>query len=76
MSKISKDKLEYNKKCILEVIQNYIIRKNYPPSIREIQQELKTITSTSTVHKYLKILEEEGKIKIDKNISRGIRFLK
>lgn len=63
------------KEVVYNIIKEHIDNYTYPPSIREIVTESK-IKSTSTVHKYLKVLENEGYIVIDKNVSRGIRLVK
>ncbi len=44
-----------------------------PPSVREICAAL-NIKSTSTVHRYLRILEDEGYIVRDGNLNRAIRL--
>lgn len=44
-----------------------------PPSVREICQTL-NIKSTSTVHRYLKLLEEDGYILREDNLNRAIRL--
>ena len=51
---------------------NERISEGVPPSVREICSEL-GIKSTSTVHKYLKLLEEDGYIKRDQNLNRSIK---
>ncbi len=59
-----------------ERILNYInerIGEGVPPSIREICNDL-SIKSTSTVHRYLKILEEKGLLLRDQNLNRSIRL--
>ena len=58
-----------------EAIFNYMtdfIRENgYPPTVREICAEL-DIKSTSTVHRYLKELQADGRISIGENQNRAI----
>lgn len=44
-----------------------------PPSVREICAALQ-IKSTSTVHRYLRLLEEEGYIMREENLNRAIRL--
>lgn len=46
---------------IYRYITEFINDKGYPPTVREICAEL-GIRSTSTVHRYLKELEAEGRI--------------
>lgn len=58
-----------------EVIFNYMTEfindHGYPPTVREICAEL-DIKSTSTVHRYLKELEAEGRISMGENQNRAI----
>ena len=57
-------------------ILDYITREisdGVPPSVREICAALQ-IKSTSTVHKYLKELEEGGYIVREENLNRAIRL--
>ena len=46
-------------RSILEFLQQFIVEKDYPPSIRDIQQSC-GISSTSVVDYNLKRLEEKG----------------
>ncbi|MEF9853838.1 MAG: transcriptional repressor LexA [Hydrogenoanaerobacterium sp.] len=57
---------------VLEYI-NERICEGVPPSVREICADL-NIKSTSTVHKYLKQLEEDGYIKREQNLNRSIKM--
>lgn len=59
---------------ILEFLRSYIEEKDYPPSIREIQEAC-GISSTSVVDYNLRKLEEKGYIRRDRDISRGIELL-
>ncbi|MBE6882762.1 MAG: transcriptional repressor LexA [Oscillospiraceae bacterium] len=58
-----------------EVIFNYMTEfindHGYPPTVREICAEL-DIKSTSTVHRYLKELEADGRISMGENQNRAI----
>jgi repressor LexA len=56
---------------ILEFIQRFQRERDYPPTIREIQQGC-DISSTSVVEYNLRILEREGHIRRDREVSRGI----
>lgn len=60
-----------------EIIFNYmtdfISENGYPPTVREICAEL-DIKSTSTVHRYLKELEAEGRISMGENQNRAIKL--
>jgi repressor LexA len=60
---------------IVEFIADFIGQHPYPPSVRQIQGGSE-ISSTSVVAYHLKLLEKEGYIERDKEISRGIRLLK
>ena len=60
---------------IVEFIAGFVGQHPYPPSVRQIQDG-SDISSTSVVAYHLKLLEKEGYIERDKEISRGIRLLK
>ena len=60
---------------IIEFIGDFIHRHSYPPSVREVLKG-GGISSTSVVAYNLNLLEREGYIARDKEISRGIRLLK
>ncbi len=57
--------------AILRYMTEFIAEHGYPPTVREICAEL-GIKSTSTVHRYLKELESEGKISMGENQNRAI----
>lgn len=57
-----------------QYIKNAINECGYPPSIRDIASAL-SIKSTSTVHYYLKKLEDKNVIKREGNINRGISLV-
>jgi repressor LexA len=59
---------------ILEFLRSYIEEKDYPPSIREIQEGC-DISSTSVVDYNLRKLEERHLIRRDREVSRGIEVL-
>ena len=65
-------KQEIMEKWILDYI-NERISEGVPPSIREICADL-SIKSTSTVHRYLKTLEEKGLLTRGQNLNRSIRL--
>ena len=52
---------------------NERISEGVPPSIREICADL-SIKSTSTVHRYLKALEDKGLLTRGENLNRSIRL--
>ena len=56
---------------IYRYITEFINDKGYPPTVREICAEL-GIRSTSTVHRYLKELEAEGRISMGEHQNRAI----
>jgi repressor LexA len=58
----------------LEFLREFIVDKDYPPSIRDIQQGC-AISSTSVVDYNLKRLEERGYIRRDREVSRAIELL-
>lgn len=56
---------------ILEFIKSYIRTENMAPSVREICEGVR-IASTSTVHRYLHHLEQEGRIHMADGKNRAI----
>jgi repressor LexA len=66
--------LSTRQQAILEFIQRFTRDHRYPPTIREIGQEV-GISSTSVVNYNLNILEREGLIERDKEVSRGIKLI-
>jgi repressor LexA len=63
--------LSERQRAILEFIREYTEEHGYPPSIREIGQAV-GISSTSVVDYNLRILEAEGHIRRDREVSRGL----
>ena len=59
---------------ILDFLRSFIEEKDYPPSIRDIQEGC-AISSTSVVDYNLRKLEDKGFIRRDREISRGIEVL-
>ncbi|HEY5639845.1 MAG TPA: transcriptional repressor LexA [Dehalococcoidia bacterium] len=59
---------------ILDYIGAFIDEHDYPPSIRQIQEAC-DISSTSVVDYNLRILERQGHIRRDREVSRGIEML-
>jgi repressor LexA len=70
-----KTKLSDRQKNMLEMLERFQIENGFPPTIREIGDELK-ISSTSVVNYNLERLEERGYIERESRLSRGIRILK
>lgn len=58
---------------ILEFIQQQLLEKGYPPTVREICDAV-GLSSPSTVHGYLARLEKNGLITKSHGSSRGIRL--
>jgi len=57
--------------AVYAMIKDAYDQHRYPPSIREICQEL-GINSTSTIHAYLTELENRGLLIVHRKINRGI----
>jgi repressor LexA len=66
--------LSTRQQAIVEFIQRFTREHQYPPTIREIGQEV-GISSTSVVNYNLNILERAGLIERDKEVSRGIKLI-
>jgi len=58
---------------ILDFMYRFVDEKGYPPSIRDIEEGV-GISSTSVVHYNLKILERQGYLRRDPEVSRGIEL--
>lgn len=58
---------------VYQYLVKYITKHGYAPSVREIAKGI-GLKSTSTVHDYLKKLQEEGLIEIRGNSSRAIKI--
>jgi repressor LexA len=56
---------------ILEVIRDFVERRGYPPSMREIG-EAAGLTSTSSVSHQLSALERKGFLRLDPNQARAV----
>ena len=68
------DNLSQKQTEILNYIKEYILRKNYPPSVREICEAV-DLRSTSSVHAHLETLEKKGYIRRDNAKSRTIEIV-
>ena len=66
--------LSAKQQSILRFIRSFIRDKDYPPSIRDIQDGC-AISSTSVVDYNLKALERMGYIKRDREVSRAIEVV-
>lgn len=67
--KITKKQLE-----VLEYIKESILKKGYPPAVREICEAV-NLKSTSSVHAHLESLERNGYIRRDPTKPRAIEIL-
>lgn len=68
------DKITSKQQEILEYIKNTILKKGYPPAVREICEAV-NLKSTSSVHSHLSALEEKGYIRRDPTKPRTIEIL-
>jgi len=68
------EELSPKQQRILQFLHDFIEEKDYPPSIRDIQQGC-DVSSTSVVDYNLKKLEEKGYIRRDREVSRAIELL-
>lgn len=67
-------KLSERQQAVLDYISAFLDQNDYPPTIRDIKNEL-NISSTSVVDYNLKVLEERNLIRRNRNISRGIELV-
>lgn len=67
-------KLSDRQQAVLDYIAAFLDDNDYPPTIRDIKNEL-GISSTSVVDYNLKVLEERNLIRRNRNISRGIELV-
>jgi repressor LexA len=58
-------------KKVLEVIRDAVERRGYPPSVREIGEAV-GLTSTSSVHHQLAVLQKKGFLRRDPNRPRAV----
>lgn len=71
---MSRDALTSKQQQILEYLKDCILKKGYPPAVREICEAV-NLKSTSSVHAHLEKLEEKGYIKKDPTKPRAIEIL-
>ena len=71
---VNAKKLSERQKNILKYIEAYVDERGYPPSIREIGDQV-GISSTSVVDYNLKVLERIGRIRRDREVSRGLELV-
>ena len=68
------DKITAKQTEILEYIKECVLKKGYPPSVREICEAVH-LKSTSSVHSHLATLEEKGYIRRDPTKPRAIEII-
>ena len=71
---MSRDSISEKQREILTYIKECILKKGYPPSVREICTAVK-LRSTSSVHAHLGALEEAGYIRRDPAKPRTIEIV-
>lgn len=67
-------KISEKQREILEYIKQEILKKGYPPAVREICEAV-NLKSTSSVHSHLETLEKNGFIRRDPTKPRAIEIL-
>ena len=67
-------KISAKQREILEYIKSEIIKKGYPPAVREICEAV-SLKSTSSVHSHLETLEKNGYIRRDPTKPRAIEIV-
>jgi repressor LexA len=70
----NKEVLTKKQRMALELIRIKIQQTGYPPTVRELCKAL-GVRSSATAFKYLKILEQKGYIKREKEKTRAIRLM-
>lgn len=68
------NKLTKRQNDILDVIKRLMAKKGFPPTVREIAEEI-NLSSPATIHFHLTKLEEKGFIKRDGSKNRAIELL-
>ncbi len=71
---MSQGKITAKQKEILEYIKETILKKGYPPTVREICEAVR-LKSTSSVHSHLETLERNGYIRRDPTKPRAMEIL-
>ena len=71
---MSQGKITSKQKEILEYIKETILKKGYPPTVREICEAVR-LKSTSSVHSHLETLERNGFIRRDPTKPRAMEIL-
>jgi len=71
---MAENKITAKQQEILEYIKETILKKGYPPAVREICEAVH-LKSTSSVHSHLETLERNGYIRRDPTKPRAIEIL-
>lgn len=71
---MSQERISAKQQEILEYIKQMILKKGFPPTVREICEAVH-LKSTSSVHSHLETLAEKGYIRRDPTSSRSIEIL-
>lgn len=71
---MAQEKITPKQQEILEYIKETILKKGYPPAVREICEAVH-LKSTSSVHSHLETLEEKGYIRKDPTKPRTIEII-
>jgi repressor LexA len=71
---MSQEKITEKQKEILEYIKSEILKRGFPPAVREICEAVH-LKSTSSVHSHLETLERKGYIRRDPTKPRAIEIL-
>ena len=71
---MAQQKITEKQQEILEYIKECILKKGYPPAVREICEAVH-LKSTSSVHSHLETLEEKGYIRRDPTKPRTIEII-
>ena len=71
---MAQEKITAKQQEILEYIKETILKKGYPPAVREICEAVH-LKSTSSVHSHLETLEKNGYIRRDPTKPRAIEIL-
>lgn len=71
---MEKGRISAKQSEILEYIKDEILRKGYPPAVREICAAV-NLKSTSSVHSHLETLEKNGYIRRDPTKPRAIEII-
>lgn len=65
------------KQSVYQAVKDYILKHQYAPTYREIQ-DMSGVKSTSTVHKYIHILIDDGLLETDieghLSLARAVRL--